>query len=53
VAGSLATRGCYLTQLPFASRRLRVVLDWLTAALICRDIAELSRLNGGNRNARS
>lgn len=51
VAGSLATRSYCLTQLPFASRRLRVVLDWLTTALTCRDIAELACLNGGTDNA--
>ena len=35
-------RGYHLLQLPFASRRVRVMADWLAAALFHRDVAELS-----------
>ena len=35
-------RGYHLLQLPFASRRVRVMADWLAAALFRRDVAELS-----------
>ncbi len=31
-----------MLQLPFASRRARVVADWTAAALFRRDLAELS-----------
>jgi NADH:quinone reductase (non-electrogenic) len=40
--GWLVARGYHLLQLPFASRRARVMSDWVTAALFRRDIAELS-----------
>lgn len=39
-------RGYHLLQLPFASRRLRVMADWTTALLFPRDVAELSVLHG-------
>ena len=37
-------RAYHLLQLPFASRRLRVLGDWTTAAIFSRDVAELSSL---------
>ena len=37
-------RAYHLLQLPFASRRLRVLGDWTTAAMFSRDVAELSSL---------
>jgi NADH dehydrogenase len=40
--GWLIARGYHLLQLPFASRRLRVLADWTTAALFKRDVAELT-----------
>jgi NADH dehydrogenase FAD-containing subunit len=39
-------RGYHLLQLPFASRRLRVLAGWTTAAMFRRDVAELSSLAG-------
>jgi hypothetical protein len=35
-------RGYHLLQLPFASRRMRVMADWLAAACFRRDVTELS-----------
>jgi NADH dehydrogenase len=40
--GWLVARGYHVLQLPFASRRARVLADWTVAALFRRDIAELS-----------
>jgi NADH:ubiquinone reductase (H+-translocating) len=37
-------RAYHLLQLPFTSRRLRVLSDWTTAAMFRRDVAELSGL---------
>jgi NADH dehydrogenase len=37
-------RGYHLLQLPFLSRRLRVLADWTTSAMFRRDVAELSPL---------
>ena len=37
-------RGYHLLQLPFFSRRLRVLADWTTSAMFRRDVAELSSL---------
>ena len=45
-------RAYHLLQLPFASRRLRVLADWTTAAMFRRDVAELSMHANGNGNAR-
>jgi NADH:ubiquinone reductase (H+-translocating) len=42
VLGWLFARGYHLLQLPFASRRARVLADWSAAALFRRDVAELS-----------
>jgi NADH:ubiquinone reductase (H+-translocating) len=42
IAGWHVARGYHLLQLPFASRRLRVLADWTTAAIFRRDVAELS-----------
>jgi NADH dehydrogenase len=44
--GWIVARGYHLLQLPFASRRARVLADWCSAALFRRDVAELS-LSGG------
>jgi NADH dehydrogenase len=40
--GWAAARGYHLLQLPFASRRMRVMADWLAAACFRRDVTELS-----------
>lgn len=50
-AGGSIAAGHRLNRHPFVSRRLRAVLDWITAALFCRDLAELSRSNGGDNDA--
>jgi NADH dehydrogenase len=42
--GWFVTRTYHLYQLPLVSRKLRVVVDWTTALLFKRDIAELSML---------
>jgi NADH:ubiquinone reductase (H+-translocating) len=42
IAGWAFARGYHVLQLPFASRRARVVADWATAAIFRRDLAELS-----------
>jgi NADH dehydrogenase len=42
LAGWLVARGYHLQQLPFASRRARVLADWSAAALFRRDVSELS-----------
>jgi NADH dehydrogenase len=42
VLGWAVARGYHLLQLPFTSRRARVLADWTTAALFRRDVAELS-----------
>ena len=44
VLGWHIARAYHLLQLPFASRRLRVLSDWTTAAIFRRDVAELSSL---------
>jgi NADH dehydrogenase len=46
-AGWAIARGYHLLQLPFVSRRARVLADWTTAALFHRDIAELSVAGAG------
>ena len=43
--GWLVARAYHLMQLPSATRRSRVVADWITSGLFRRDIAELSALN--------
>ncbi len=40
--GWMVARGYHLIQLPFASRRMRVMADWTAAALFPRDVAELT-----------
>ena len=42
VLGWTFARAYHLLQLPFASRRARVLADWSTAALFRRDVAELT-----------
>jgi NADH dehydrogenase len=42
VLGWAVARGYHLLQLPFASRRARVMADWTAAAVFRRDVAELS-----------
>jgi NADH dehydrogenase len=42
ILGWIVARGYHVLQLPFTSRRARVVADWATAALFRRDLAELS-----------
>ncbi|HEX2105012.1 MAG TPA: NAD(P)/FAD-dependent oxidoreductase [Solirubrobacteraceae bacterium] len=42
LAGWLLARGYHVLQLPFASRRARVLADWVLAATFRRDVAELS-----------
>ena len=42
IAGWAFARGYHVLQLPFTSRRVRVVGDWAAAALFRRDLAELS-----------
>jgi NADH dehydrogenase len=46
-AGWAVARGYHLLQLPFVSRRARVLADWTAAALFHRDIAELSVAGAG------
>jgi NADH dehydrogenase len=46
LAGWAIARGYHLLQLPFLSRRARVLADWTTAALFRRDVAELTGLGG-------
>jgi NADH:ubiquinone reductase (H+-translocating) len=46
-AGWAIARGYHLLQLPFVSRRARVLADWTAAALFHRDVAELSGLGSG------
>jgi NADH dehydrogenase len=40
--GWLIARGYHVLQLPFASRRARVLADWFVAAMFRRDVAELT-----------
>ena len=47
--GWFLTRSYHLLQLPLLSRKLRVVIDWTTALLFRRDIAELSGLGHPRR----
>jgi NADH:quinone reductase (non-electrogenic) len=49
IAGWAFARGYHVLQLPFASRRARVIADWTTAALFRRDLAELSVATGSRR----
>ena len=42
VVGWTVARGYHLLQLPFASRRMRVMADWLAAACFRRDVTALS-----------
>jgi NADH dehydrogenase len=42
LAGWLLARRYHVLQLPFASRRARVLADWVLAATFRRDVAELS-----------
>jgi NADH dehydrogenase len=42
ILGWAVARGYHVMQLPFASRRARVLADWTTAALFRRDLAELT-----------
>jgi NADH dehydrogenase len=48
-AGWWVTRTYHLFQLPLLSRKLRVVVDWTTAAFFRRDVAELSMLGHPQR----
>jgi NADH dehydrogenase len=43
--GWLVARAYHLMQLPSATRRSRVIADWITSGLFRRDIAELTALN--------
>ena len=43
--GWIVARAYHLMQLPSATRRSRVVADWITSGLFRRDIAELTALN--------
>jgi NADH dehydrogenase len=45
--GWLIARGYHLLQLPFVSRRARVLADWTSAAFFRRDVAELSAVRAG------
>ncbi len=47
--GWFVTRSYHLYQLPLLTRKLRVVLDWTTALLFRRDIAELGELGRRRR----
>jgi NADH dehydrogenase len=47
--GWFVTRTYHLYQLPLASRRTRVVVDWTVALLFRRDLAELGRLGHPDR----
>ena len=40
--GWAVARGYHLVQLPFTSRRIRVMADWLAAACFRRDVSELT-----------
>jgi NADH:quinone reductase (non-electrogenic) len=51
IAGWIFARGYHVLQLPFASRRARVVADWTAAALFRRDLAELSMPATAERGA--
>jgi NADH dehydrogenase len=42
--GWAIARGYHLLQLPFAARRMRVLADWIAAAVFRRDVAELSSI---------
>ena len=42
LSGWLLARGYHLIQLPFAARRVRVMQDWISAALFRRDLAALT-----------
>jgi NADH:ubiquinone reductase (H+-translocating) len=43
--GWVAARAYHLMQLPSATRRTRVLADWITSGIFRRDIAELTALN--------
>ena len=45
--GWFVTRSYHLYQLPLASRKLRVVVDWTVALLFRRDIVEIGSFSGG------
>jgi NADH:ubiquinone reductase (H+-translocating) len=45
ILGWTVARGGHLMQLPFVSRRMRVLADWTAAAVFRRDVAELSAPN--------
>jgi NADH dehydrogenase len=45
--GWTVARSYHLLQLPFVSRRLRVLGDWTTAAFFRRDVAELTAVAAG------
>ncbi len=45
VLGWHIARAYHLIQLPFMSRRARVLNDWATAAIFRRDVAELTAVN--------
>jgi NADH:quinone reductase (non-electrogenic) len=47
--GWWVTRSYHLYQLPLASRKIRVVVDWTVALFFRRDIAELGRLGNPDR----
>jgi NADH dehydrogenase len=47
LAGWLLARGYHLLQLPFASRRARVLADWIAAACFRHDVAELTPVRQG------
>jgi NADH dehydrogenase len=48
--GWLAARAYHLFQLPFASRRMRVIADWITASLFPRDVSELTAVGDERRS---
>jgi NADH:ubiquinone reductase (H+-translocating) len=43
--GWVVARAYHLMQLPSATRRTRVLADWITSGIVRRDIAELTALN--------
>jgi NADH:ubiquinone reductase (H+-translocating) len=47
--GWFVTRSYHLYQLPLASRKVRVVVDWTVALFFRRDISELGRLGNPDK----
>jgi len=46
--GWAVSRGYHLLQLPFVSRRMRVLSNWLAAAAFRRDVSELTLATRSN-----